>query len=310
MTDSTGDGTPSPEPGPGPDPTAPVPPLGGSDPVTPPSGTPAVGSSPPPSTPPPGGPPPLPPVDGADGEPPQGDNRTWWWVAGIAVLVLLIVAIVALIVRDDGDDEATVDTTTTTEVIDTTTTEESTTTTEAPTTTTTQPPREISGNGNRVVELSPALEQGDALTITHDGSGDFSVRVNDDDDPLVDSSGDYEGTVVYLGEDPGTSLDVTAEGSWTITIQPSSQLEAWDPTSGSTDGEGDGVVRLADGTGSFTVDITNEGDGTFTVTAVDDEWKTEELVDEDGDYSGSKEVPSGTVLIEVRSEGTWTLEQG
>ena len=302
---------------PDPDPTVPVPPTGAGEPVTPPAGTPQVpsdeGGTVPPAGPAgptgpggPGGP------GGPDdaGTPPEGEgNRTWSWVAGIAVLVALVVAIVVLLVtRDDDDGSAGVDTTTTTVEETTTTTAESTTTTEA-TTTTTQPPREISGTGSRVVELSPPLEQGDVLTVTHDGSGDFSVRIGDADDPIVDTSGDYDGTVLYDGEDQVTSLEVTADGSWTITIQPSAQLGAWDPASGGADGEGDDVLRLAEGTGAFTADITNTGDGAFTVSALNEDWDADELVDTDGDHDAAADVPGGTVLLVVRSSGSWTISE-
>jgi len=172
-----------------------------------------------------------------------------------------------------------------------------------------------SGTGNAALEGVSGANKG-VLDITHNGSGKFYVRAYDDkgnEKILVDTQGGYSGKLTVPGFYP-FSLDITADGEWTVTARFSSRGGEENLFSGS----GDYV------TGMFNVSanscewkIEYVGEGPFVVRLhVSDE--TETLVDSAGPYSdtvtsdllgttGDNVVLTG--YFEILSSGDWTIER-
>ncbi len=85
-------------------------------------------------------------------------------------------------------------------------------------------------------------------------------------------------------------------------------LRVWDGT-GTWTGKGDDLVVIQSGafSGLDSVKITNSGQSNFAVWAYG---KTQDLlVNEIGNYSGEQLLPTETVLLEIQSDGTWSLHK-
>src|SRR5699024_5894531 len=84
---------------------------------------------------------------------------------------------------------------------------------------------EISGVGDDIVELDISGDEPVIAHITHNGSSNFQVTgyTSDGDRAggLVNEIGPYEGTRPINLQGPEVKeLDITADGSWTVIIQP------------------------------------------------------------------------------------------
>lgn len=169
------------------------------------------------------------------------------------------------------------------------------------------------GAGSKVLRISKSNEPM-AVTITHTGTSNFVVTNLDasgqEINLLVNTIGDYHGTrlIDALEEEHTAALKIEADGTWTVTLKSLSLLPVWDGA-GAWTGHGDNLLLLKPGsfTGLAVVKITNSGEGNFVVTAYGE--NVDLLVNEIGNYSGEQQVPSGTVLLEVESDGTWTLRK-
>lgn len=122
-----------------------------------------------------------------------------------------------------------------------------------------------SGRGDNILTL-PVGAKAAIVTATHNGSSNFSLSVLDaanspTGDLLVNTIGAYTGTTAYgfTAFGVGTSLQVTADGTWTITISPVSS----GPTL-ATSGTGDGVFLYSGKAGKLTA--TYSGSSNFTVS--------------------------------------------
>jgi hypothetical protein len=257
---------------------------------------------------------PTPPVipEGSDTKKPIW-KRWWFWVGA-----LVLVGIIGSMGGDGGEVPPVAGgSTTTTEALESTTTEaptttSTTTTTTAPTTTTTLPAWQaftVEGSGDDFIEL--AVPDGDAavLAITHNGSSNFGVvtytAANDRLDLLVNEIGDYEGRVpvnFLLGQEVGL-IEITADGPWTITALPLSDLELGVDTAA---GQGDDVLLMT--VTAPTLDVTHDGDSNFVVSAWTDD--RDLLINEIGPYQGTVRTPTGTVIYEINADGNWTLSAG
>lgn len=207
-------------------------------------------------------------------------------------------------------DTTTPSTTTTT--IATTTTSSTTTTTTTPTTTTTEPAWTaftVSGSGDDVIDFTIPGDEPAALHIEHSGGSNFAVvtysAAGERLDLLVNEIGAYSGTVpvnLYSGEEVA-EIEITAGGAWTIEALPPADL----PTLGDTaEGTGDAVlINLSDST---RLSITHEGESNFAVLSHGA--RRELLVNEIGSYSGTVRVDSGSVLLQITADGSWTISGG
>jgi len=174
-------------------------------------------------------------------------------------------------------------------------------------------PVSYSGVGSKVLKISKGSDPM-AVKITHVGSSNFAVTNLSSDgqeiDLLVNTIGNYSGTrlIDALNEQQTAAFKIEADGNWRVTLEPLSMLPVWHGT-GTWTGRGDNIVLI--GSGSFagldSVKITNSGQGNFVVTAYGD--TVDLLVNEIGNYSGEQLMPDGTVLLEIQSDGTWTLHK-
>ena len=163
------------------------------------------------------------------------------------------------------------------------------------------------GKGDNIITL-PTGAKAAIVTAAHDGSSNFSLSVLDASNAstgqlLVNTIGAYKGTTAYgftaLGK--GTTIQVTADGNWTIVISPVSAAPALVPA-----GIGDGVFLYSGQAGKLAA--THDGSSNFTVTE-----ETNKalhfglLINEIGTYSGTVPLSSGPSVIVVGADGNWTL---
>ena len=147
------------------------------------------------------------------------------------------------------------------------------------------------------------------VSATHDGSSNFALSVLDASNAptgqlLVNTIGAYKGTTAYgfnaLGT--GTTIQVKADGNWTITISPVSTAPALVPS-----GAGDGVFLYSGSASKLTA--THDGSRNFNV--IEETGKAFNfglLINEIGAYSGTVPLSSGPSVIVVGANGTWTLQ--
>lgn len=162
-----------------------------------------------------------------------------------------------------------------------------------------------SGAGDTLITL-PATAG--IVTATHDGSANFAISVLDaangsTGELLVNTIGAYSGTTVYgfnSYSEPAT-LQVTADGNWSITISPVSAAPAL-----ASSGTGDAVF-LYDGGGAG-LTATHAGESNFVIIEeTDSAFSMGLLVNEIGAYSGTVPLSAGPSAISVQADGSWTL---
>jgi TM2 domain-containing membrane protein YozV len=166
------------------------------------------------------------------------------------------------------------------------------------------------GKGDNIITL-PAGSKAGIVTATHDGSSNFSLSVLDASNAstgqlLVNTIGGYKGTTAYgfnsLGK--GTSIQVTADGNWSITISPVSAAPALVAS-----GAGDSVFLYNGAAGKLTA--THDGSSNFTLTEQTGEtFHSGLLINEIGAYSGTVPLSAGPSAIVVGADGNWTLNAG
>jgi TM2 domain-containing membrane protein YozV len=164
-----------------------------------------------------------------------------------------------------------------------------------------------SGKGDNIVTLPTGAKAG-IVTATHDGSSNFSLSVLDASNAstgqlLVNTIGAYKGTTSYgfttLGK--GTTIQITADGKWTLSISPVSAAPAMVPS-----GAGDGVFLYSGKAGKLTA--THDGTSNFTVSEETGEaFHDGLLINQIGAYSGTVPLSSGPSVIVVGADGNWTL---
>ncbi|MCV0377538.1 MAG: hypothetical protein K5835_18840, partial [Microbacterium sp.] len=104
------------------------------------------------------------------------------------------------------------------------------------------------------------------------------------------------------------AFEVTAGGSWTITIKPVTEARAWDGASEMT-GTGDDVVRIDPNiSGLMTANVSHSGSGNFAIFAYGaGPFGADLLVNEIGNYSGEVAIGSGAFLLEITADGAWSI---
>lgn len=163
----------------------------------------------------------------------------------------------------------------------------------------------VAGTGQQVVEL-PEGNQRVVVHATADGEGLFALNA-------LDSEGDYVEDLAF--SPPGTpydglqlivtpidevvAIEVKAKGDWTLELLQSDQVPVVEDEFAGT---GDSVVQYDGAGGEATV--ASDGRGRFSVQAEDGRYVVPET---NGPYAGTETVQSGPVLIEVRSQGSWTV---
>jgi hypothetical protein len=164
------------------------------------------------------------------------------------------------------------------------------------------------GSGDSVVEIELPDGSGQAAvaTIAHQGSSNFAVWALDSNmaqqDLLVNVIGNYQGTVLFnLSGNDTTSLEITADGAWSVTVRSLLSLEEFDgsPVSGS----GDDVLIYRGKAGVAA--ITHNGSSNFAVWTYGD--RTDLVVNEIGAYSGSVRWTAGPSVVAISADGEWSI---
>lgn len=165
----------------------------------------------------------------------------------------------------------------------------------------------LAGTGADVRTVDP-ITAPTIVAVTHDGSGPFSVQPQQGGvsagEPLLAVTGAWTGRyLVGLG---GTlsSFAVTADGNWTIEIQPIDSALSLTPQT-SVSGAASDVVRSAD-TEAVPVTIDYTGSGPIVVSAISGSG-AEVLVDEAGAFAGQVTLPAGPGYVTVDAAGPWTI---
>ncbi len=173
------------------------------------------------------------------------------------------------------------------------------TTTAAPTAT--LPQRiELTGSGDLVIEF-PSVGGPIVATIGHTGRRNFIVKTSDND-LLVNTIGNYLGTVLDPNPASSNPVEVRADGAWTISITGIESAPLVTPT---TTGTGSAVLRLPGD--KSTVTLTHSGSRNFVVRAwdVNGTGRAALAVNEIGAYQGT--VILRGALLEITADGAWTL---
>jgi hypothetical protein len=173
----------------------------------------------------------------------------------------------------------------------------------------------ISGAGQQATQKFN-LEQGLAIfTMQNSGQGNFIVHLLDSEGntlpSFVNEIGNYNGSRAVQISKQGTYIfDINSDGLWTITItQPkptTAQLVS------SLNGSGDKATSFLNlSQGLHTFSFTHNGNKNFIVHLLDRNGNsTESLVNEIGNYSGSRAIrinSSGIYLFDIIADGNWTV---
>lgn len=173
-------------------------------------------------------------------------------------------------------------------------------------------PITLSGSGAKVASFTiPASAPGIAV-ISASGSSNFVVESLASDgstnDLLVNEIGRYAGTVLFDADagEHSVAFKVDADGSWTITVKPITSARTWSPSS-SLSGAGDDVLRLVPAaSGLKVVALKHSGESNFAIWGYGSGGSAL-LVNEIGSYSGETTLGSGTSLVQVTADGSWSM---
>lgn len=140
----------------------------------------------------------------------------------------------------------------------------------------------------------------------HTGESNFAVKLikgEKTEDLLVNTIGKYKGQTLALTTSDDYTLEVKADGPWTITLTQSAPPVR---SSSALKGKGDTVmtVSIKDTEANFT--FSHTGKENFAVL-VGGKYL---LVNEIGTYSGSKTYSmddAGTYIISVKADGYWSI---
>lgn len=166
------------------------------------------------------------------------------------------------------------------------------------------------GTGDNIITL-PAGATAGIVTATHNGTRNFSISVIDASnqstgDLLVNTIGAYSGTTAFgfNSFSKGVSLQLTADGAWSVTISPVSAAPAL-----AASGTGDAVFLYDGNAGKLAA--THSGTGNFVVTEETGKaYSMGLLINTIGAYSGTVPLAAGPSAIEVKADGAWTLVAG
>ena len=169
------------------------------------------------------------------------------------------------------------------------------------------------GTGDSIlpIELVDGAGQVAVATITHAGARNFAIWSLDDgmaqQGLLVNTIGNYTGTVLFnneLSEADTSSLEITADGAWTVTVRSLLSVREFD--SASATGAGDDVVVYLGDAGAAT--ISHDGARNFAIWSYGD--SSDLVVNEIGAYSGTTRWTAGPSVIVVSADGNWSISVG
>ena len=187
---------------------------------------------------------------------------------------------------------------------------------EAPTATPTPEPITLSGTGQEATSKF-SLETGlSVFRMNHDGDRNFIVWLLNDEgdqiDLLVNKIGEFDGSkAVGITKQGDYILDISADGSWTITIeQPRPSYASPVPKTLKGTGQQASEMFYLD-TGLARFEMTHDGDRNFIVWLLDDDGnQIDLLVNKVGEFDGSKAVSirkGGNYLLSISADGNWEI---
>ncbi|MEE2570689.1 hypothetical protein V1638_14985 [Pseudarthrobacter sp. J64] len=172
------------------------------------------------------------------------------------------------------------------------------------------PAVEYAGVGDSILAITkPAgADVAAIVTFTHQGGSNFAVWSLDSamerNDLLVNTIGVYGGTVLMdkRSADKSSSLEITADGPWTVKVASVQSATPWDGTTPLTSG-GDNVILYSGKAGAASV--THDGSSNFAIWGYGS--RSDLLINEIGPYSGTVRWMAGPAIFEVSADGGWTV---
>lgn len=165
----------------------------------------------------------------------------------------------------------------------------------------------VNGRGDDVVTDVAVGDGIYRVHFTHSGRHNIIIKAYDagnDRELLVNEIGKYDGYVLLSGESP-FAFEITADGSWSYTIEPLEKIADTEFA-----GKGDyvtGLCKLSSGVWEF----SHNGKSNFAVRIYTSDGR-DLLVNEIGRYTGKKMVTipkDSYAFFEISADGTWTIQK-
>ncbi|WP_155371835.1 hypothetical protein [Catellatospora vulcania] len=170
-----------------------------------------------------------------------------------------------------------------------------------------------SGRGDKVVKLAKFDEEYHYIAkISHSGSSNFAIKSRGSNgeylDLLVNEIGSYAGTRPLTFEDYPAALEITAGGSWKVTVQVLQKAPRW--SGALLKSKGDAVYLVPSGVlgGLSTLKVSHTGRSNFALWAWGESGR-DLVINEIGKYSGEVLVSSETIVFEVTADGSWSVQK-
>ena len=162
----------------------------------------------------------------------------------------------------------------------------------------------IEGSGDDIVDVPVITDSIIVATFTHQGSSNFAVvsynQAGERISLLVNEIGNFQGTVPFNFSEPPAELEISANGSWTLTLSDLLEQPIYDGSLFT--GSGDEVLLVS--TDSSRLTATHNGSSNFAILGWGD--RRSLLVNEIGSYSGTVRL-GNPLALEIKADGEWSL---
>lgn len=170
------------------------------------------------------------------------------------------------------------------------------------------------GEGDDVIRI-PVTSKPSIVKATHAGESNFIVWAFNSRGKqaalVANAVGDYKGTRAFnvIRAEKVRSLEVSADGAWTIQVLPISRARYW---AINAKGAGADVLRLTSPTtAARRLTIRHSGESNFIVWALDERGRYVKLLaNRIGDYRGRVLLPVGTRYASIEADGAWSIARG
>ncbi len=249
-----------------------------------------------------------------------------WTAAAVTALIWVIVIAVAAAAGgggDNGESASAQATSPPSAGVTNTRAAESEEATEPPEPTDTQVPPTVTpapiavtGQGQQASQVFQLTDGLAIFRMAHDGGSNFAIWLLDGNgeqiELLVNEIGSFDGAKAVGVAAPGDYLlDVTADGSWAVTIEQPRGVVGQAPPPQIT-GRGQQVSQvLALTEGLARIQMTHDGQSNFAIWLLDENGSPVDLlVNEIGSFDGSTalQIPGdGNYILDVAADGNWTI---
>ena len=150
-------------------------------------------------------------------------------------------------------------------------------------------------------------------TVSHDGTSPLVVNLlsaaGDRGDERLVTASDESAESMLIVPDGAYQLDVDADGAWSIDLdQPEVHSDELADLPVEQSGSGTSFVGPLWTEGDVRIEATHSGDGSFVVDGHGADGSTEQLINQNGGFDGSRSYSAGgTVWLTVVADGDWTL---